>query len=277
MLAPSKRNKLFVGTKHEGSFCFATMVSGVYQWYIPMFVYACKKAYPDAGIKIVVRGNCELPEIYNEYVTTTDAPNLTDDIRNAHTTAALRFTRDYEGITNYDYALITDIDLLHRVETNSIVQTRMIDLTTHNLKCYSNYVSGQDLGEDRMPGVHFVTREWWHTTAEARKKWQEILLATGADSYSFDERMLTKIVKESGLPTQKGEMKFWQMHGLHLGDWRKKVQSKNQHYPPVPGYDQLYIRECLVDACFMRIADECAKHIPTITQTLALLKSLTTI
>jgi hypothetical protein len=268
-MPPSKRNKMFAEIANDGRLCFCTIVSGVYQWYIPLFRHCAEYAYPLAAIKILIRGKCELPAKHMKGVSIIDTRDMKDD---GYTTAALRFVWDYQDIEYYDYALITDIDLLHRHEITSLFDQRMMDLSVHKLDCYSNYVSAQDMGEDRMPGVHFVTKDWWKKTAEARKKYLDILKEKGPDSWSFDERMITKIVRESGLNVQKGEQKLWQMHGLHLGDYRRRILQKEKHHPGLDAHDQNQLKDLLESPDFMMLVEECSQHIPTIKQTFDLLR-----
>jgi hypothetical protein len=213
-----------------------------------------------------------LPEQHRKYVQLIKTPTQRDPLTNGYTTAALRFTWDYQDIDYYDYVLITDIDMLHRKETPSLVDQRMMDLRVYGLGCYSNYVSSEDMGEDRMPGVHFVTKGWWEKTKAVRKKYQDQLLQSGADTWSCDERMIAKIVKECGLPKQKGELKLFMMHGVHLGDWRRRINAKEKHHPALGAHDQDQIKALLQDAAFMALVDECSEQIPTIKQTFDLFR-----
>lgn len=70
-----------------------------------------------------------------------------------------------------------------------------------------------------MPGVHFVTKNWWVRTQLSRE--QESAALEGANlNYWYDERMLYRIVVNSGLPLPPAEPEPEHHHGFHLGSYR---------------------------------------------------------
>jgi hypothetical protein len=96
--------------------------------------------------------------------------------------------------------------------------------------CYSNSPRWKEpFGENRLTGLHFVTREWWTKTEEARLKYYDLLMS-GELGYGKcdDELMLMKIVKDSGLPVTKMSDLLIRHHGIHLGtvrDFQKEGRS----------------------------------------------------
>jgi len=265
---PSKRNRWFreqageIGT--DGKLCVFTVVSGDYQWYAPLFVYQAQRAYPDADIKILLRGERTLHSDLMGCVAEIDAGEYSDRWHErvpGWTTAALRFAHFDSLLADYDYVLITDVDMMHRAETPSMVEQRLVDMLQHELRCYSNYVSSNVDGGPRLPGVHFVTREWWPARAEARACELDSLRRHGARSYCHDELMLYRIARDSGLPVQDKKLNLWGMHGLHLGDIRQHITE----IPQVPdAHNQVHMIEMLRDREFMGLVRRCAEGYPLI-------------
>lgn len=270
-IAPSKRNRMLAEITNEGRMCMTTIVSGDYQWYIPLWTYCAHKAYPDHDVKVFVRGKCVLPEKYmKDVVKIRIAPKHED----GYTTAALRFVWGDDYLSGYEYCLISDIDLLHRKEVPPLVDQRMMDLRAYDLECYSNYVSSIHEGDPRMPGVHFVTKDWWKRTAAVRKKYLTQLVNGGSPSWEFDETMIYKICKESGLNIQDKEQKLWCMHGLHLGDVRRRIRQGTKNSVPLTAHDQLFVVELLNDPEFKNLIEDCGQHIDTLKQTFQIYRGL---
>lgn len=269
-LPPSKRNRMLAEITNEGRMCMTTIVSGDYQWYIPLWTYCARKAYPDHDVKVFVRGKCILPqEFMRDVVKIKLAPNHDD----GYTTAALRFVWGDEYLAGYDYCLISDIDLLHRKEVPPLIDQRMMDLRAYELECYSNYVSSIHQGDPRMPGVHFVTKDWWKRTAKVRKAYLKTLVEKGSPSWEYDETMIYKICKESGLNIQDKEQKLWCKHGVHLGDWRRRINNGDKTHPATTAHDQLQIVDLLNSDEFKKLLILCGQHIPTLQKTFEILRA----
>jgi hypothetical protein len=132
--------------------------------------------------------------------------------------------------------------------------------------CFENWISEyRGDNEPRLPGVHFVTKDWWTKTYLTRAKWAEKIKEGGpiAD-YWFDEVLLGRIVKESNLTLPPAEGKMWRHHGVHLGDWRLNI-TRNQL--PVPDVFQLmHIDWMLKDPEMSGLLDACGKRIELIAQ-----------
>jgi hypothetical protein len=117
----------------------------------------------------------------------------------------------------------------------------------------------QRRGEEvRLPGVHFVTKEWWGRTAEARGIEKAILCSTGATEYCHDEFMLGRIVKNSGLNISSKVSLQWQ-HGVHIGDWRISIERKGKVFQNV--WQKMHISTLLKDEIFMSLLNSAAEKI----------------
>jgi len=117
-----------------------------------------------------------------------------------------------------------------------------------------------------MPGVHFLTKAWWDKTREAREREAESLAQHGATEWSYDEYMLGRIAKDSGLalPPNHG-LKLWRHHGVHFGDWRINMNRKNFLKRP-NAWEGMHIQQLLGDAVFMNMAKVCGQYISLIPE-----------
>jgi hypothetical protein len=227
---------------YSGSCCIATMVDKNYEPYAPLFAYCAKKAYPEYEVKVIVRNSDEHPS-------------------SPYATAAMRFLSMEDELSVFDYVLIQDVDMLIFRESLSIVDQHMMHLTRDNTQCYENWITQWRDGNPRMPGVHFVTKEWWARTARARKDELQQLREMDEIPYDHDEFMLGRIVQKSSLPLPSQTTKLWRHHGVHLGDWRLNMARPG--FTPRPDANQmLFIQQALRDEAFLDIADQCAKRIP---------------
>jgi hypothetical protein len=136
----------------------------------------------------------------------------------------------------------------------------------NNLRCYDNYVSATRGMEYRCPGVHFVTREWWDATRAAREKYGKELMEHGAQGFDHDEWMLGKIIEESGLPRPPATPNLWAHHGLHLGDFRRRIQNREKHFR-FEAIQGNYVRKLLADEEFMALVGQCAPHLQGLKET----------
>jgi hypothetical protein len=270
-LPPSKRNRLFAGIRNEGTCCVAVMVSGVYQWYIPIFHYCLSRAYPEYAMRIYVRGDIDLPAGPWDRVMVCDMAR--DYPPDGYTTAALRFVHEDDDLRRYDYVHFQDIDMMIMRETPLLVDQHMMHLRVHGLQCYENYVSSvHELGP-RLPGVHFVTKDWWDRTRSAREKYAADLKENGAKGWFWDEVMLAKIVKESGLPLQDKEIHLWAHHGIHLGDYRRRIQL-GERQGHIEALHTVFMKEILSNKELLHLFDVAEEHIDTIPATIEAFKNI---
>lgn len=172
-----------------------TVVDNEYSAYIPLFEYCLRRAYPE----------CE-PLVYSRFKN-DDFPE------GGPVTAAMRFIIE-PNLSVYDNILITDADIMFEREAKPFWEQHLEFMERHGLVCYSNSDRG-----DHMTGVHFVTKDWWDISRNAREKAAE-RLKTDSVVKGYDEAMLCRIVLDSGLKTTKTP-NLWNIHGVHLGRYRR--------------------------------------------------------
>jgi hypothetical protein len=145
-----------------------------------------------------------------------------------------------------------------------LIDQHMRSLMKNGLECYDNYVSTNSMTLKRAPGVHFVTKAWWARTAAARGKYLELLKTTAVTDYDFDEVTLYKIIVESGLPEPPKLPNLWAHHGVHLGDWRRDVESKKLKKNRMQADNYALVQSLMADRAFMAILKECSAGLPVI-------------
>lgn len=266
--------KLKFEEKHyDGELLIMTTCNENYQWYIPMFLRSMQISYPTQKVEIAIMGKFsnEIKKICHDHhfnVELREFPLIHESNYKLHenfATAAIRFLNEPHSM-EFGYYLITDIDILFYPHQNkNIVDQHMMHLNRDQTVCYENLITEWVGDNPRMPGIHFVTKEWWGKTKKAREKELSILTENGANNYSYDELMLGRIVLASGLPITKDPIKMQWKHGIHLGDFRI-----NQHKKMIIRQDtfsKMHIRTLLDDVVFMELANRCTEHIEFIGKT----------
>jgi MoaA/NifB/PqqE/SkfB family radical SAM enzyme len=238
---------------HEGSFIIFTVVDEAYQWYIPMFARSLEIAYPGQRSLVAIRGGLNI-SVKRAMLTFKNAC-ITEELdvvlpSGGWATAALRFLYS-EGkvLKEFDFCLITDIDIMLMPEHVSIIDQHMRCLKNEGLGCYENLVSERRGSDVRLPGVHFVTKDWWEATKEQRAIEYDKLAVAGATEYCYDEYMLGRIVKNSGLKLPSNPLRLQWQHGVHIGDWRISIDRKVKVFQSV--WQKMHIAALLKDECFM--------------------------
>jgi hypothetical protein len=227
MKTPAQLQRELEKVHYPGSLCIFTLASGEYQYFLPLFCYMAKKAYPEHTIKVAVVGMPLIPlDIIRKYATVVSVPFQKWNDREA--TASLRFCLEIQG---FDYVLITDADIVFARETKPLVKQHMDSMAINETKCYDNYCVAGD--RRRVSGVHFVTKEWWPATEKTRKAAAQALLDKDLERH-HDEFMLRNIIWDSNLPDPSVLPHLWVYHGIHLGDMREKVKSGSL----VPNFDR---------------------------------------
>ncbi len=263
-----KRKAKLLAKKRSGSVCIFTAVSGTYQWYIPLFVNRIQKEYPEYDIKVVVRGKLDLPERMQDRIIQRVDDGYPLD---GHTTAALRYVEYEKDLCEYDFVLITDSDMLIKREDPTLLDQHAAHMEVFDLKCYQNYVGSMYENSPRLPGIHFVTKDWWGPTRGTRQKYGLDLRQNGSHGWEWDEVMLGKIVRESGLPLQD-EPSLWANHGVHLGHWRRQLKEKTVH--SIPGQVTTYMKKLIADIEFMDLVEQCGRHLEKLKETFDFFKRL---
>ena len=238
--------------------CIATIVSGDYQWYIPLFLNRVAAEYPEYDCMVFYRGKPKIGDF--EAVIPNAFLNYP---RDGNTTAALRFVAGNTRLSQYKYCLITDVDVLIKREDPELHTQHLRSMYKHGPEVYDNYVQTTRAGKPRMPGVHFLTREWWDRTQAARRKHAKELKNGAADFVGYDEVMLGSIISESGLKFPRaGTLNLWAMHGIHLGTYRQQLESKKNIISTPQASDTVYMQKLLNDEQFINVLDQCAQHLP---------------
>lgn len=180
-------------------FLIFTTAAGRYRVYADLFRFCCRRAYPQYDVEIL-----DIPS--NQY-------------RTPYYSACARFL--IAPMEERKYVYITDIDMMICPETPSLLDFHLREIEKTGL-CYSNVPRWKEpMGENRMTGLHFVTKEWWGKTYDARAFEQVRLMRGEIGSLKCeDELMLMRIIKASGLPlTERGHL-VSRHHGIHLGTLR---------------------------------------------------------
>lgn len=231
-MTPAQRNRSVSNLQFPGRLCIFSMVSGPYKALAPLFEHTARREYPDAEVMVV---------------TQDQEPNVT---------RMMRFLWE-DGLSAFDYVLITDIDILLHREAETIQNQHGRSMTLRGTQCYDNYI---DAEAKAMLGVHFVTREWWARTRAARQTVLDGLLDANLDRRS-DERALYRIVQASGLPMAPADPLPWNIHGLHLGAHRSAFTGPNAR-PPSSFHRLDAIRALEADAVACRLYEEAARELP---------------
>lgn len=269
-LTPAQQNKLWARQNFTGSLGIFTIVSGWYQWYVPMFLYMMKKELPAAVPLVYIRGEVTLSKEWADQCKRSEV--LEDFPNDGYTTAALRYVFSDSEIQSFDYVHITDSDMMLMAETPDLINQHCRHMGRFGLQCYDNYVSAVVNGMPKCPGVHFVTKEWWDKTDVARKDFRTDLKKEGSNSWDWDEIMLGEIIKRSGLPLCEDPI-LWAHHGVHLGDWRRRLQKGHQ-YPSPEASHQMLIKKMVGDPEFMEIENMCEPHCEELAETFELFRKL---
>jgi len=183
-----------------------TTVNGRYRVYADLFKFCCKRAYPDYEVIVM-----DLP-----------------DNKIPHYSSCFRFLVDPQWDGD---VYITDIDMMICPEKVRIEAFHKAEIEQTGY-CYSNSPRWKEPhGENRLTGLHYVTKEWWDRTLLMRS-FELNALQDGKLGHCKcdDEMMLMRIVKNSGLPVTKQSQLTSRHHGIHLGtvrDYAKEtIQSR---------------------------------------------------
>lgn len=249
---------------YEDELLIFTACDENYQWYIPIFIKSINRTMPEHFVSVRLVGKADPSMIDLCSKSCSNYSIKQEEIAKNNTvgkywTAAYRFLIKPDTEKEYPYCLITDVDMLMFKEGKSIIDIRMNHLNKDGTACYENYISEYRGGEPRLPGVHFVTKDWWKKTEAVRKEELEKLFKNGANEYYYDEMMLGRLVKDSGLPLPPCKAKLWNNHGVHIGDWRLNMSRKSVVNQNV--YQKMHIDLMLKDGEFKHVIDECSNHI----------------
>ena len=247
--------------------CIATVCSADdFQYYIPTFIYTCKRAYPDYFVKIFVKGKLSEKcwEILKELKTMCDPnwkiyENFAVDYPNRVSICnTLRHLLPPNRFKEYTHLYITDVDFL---------------IFKHN-KSLGKYFAGKIKsvkqpyasvrGPTKRPSRKHINKygwigkytriadgmlmlkipEWWNATKKARTYYSKIVKAGTHDEHDkhpaanyreYNEVMLFRICRLSGLRTPDRKKIFLDgtrirlvYRDVHMGDF--KFAHRNNKY-----------------------------------------------
>lgn len=260
-------------THYTGNLLIYTICDKGYEWYIPLFARSMTLANPQQEVEINIIGGVDeriIKLIDSNCIKVFDLHNIKvpygiaagEYVTSSYATASLRFLLSPKQST-FSHYLITDIDMMFMPEKTTIIDQHCTHMERDNTGCYENWISQYIGGDPRMPGVHFITSEWFEKTKRIREIELEKLLKNGAHDYYYDEVMLGRIVRDSGLKLAPQEAKLWRHHGIHLGDWRINMDRKGKVIPQNV-FQKMHIQTLLNDERFMDLSSICSEHIPLI-------------
>lgn len=237
--------------------CFTSVCTDdSYQFFIPLFVYTVKKAYPDAGVKVFVKGH--LKKVTSDalkLIKSTDwevrdkcfsgYPNQTS------MTNSLRFLVGRKEFEGYDYVFVRDIDFLifpRKLSHMRFFSKRMESLPYFGVRGPYSHPRRREVNKigwkgmfTRVAGGTFVFKnpEWFDKTDVLRKRYRHKLRKqikyegnSPASYREYDEVMLFRILKGSGIatPRRKGKDVYGRgmpkvYRDLHLGDFSKNKRG----------------------------------------------------
>jgi len=212
--------------------CFYTVAMGPkYHAYLPLFLAAVTRAYPEAGVIVDCVG-----EVAHATFTAIEYARTTRHTvhygacgkwaENPQRILCGRWTQFHPEFLAYEFLFYTDVDLLFARETPDLVERRLEAMGTD---CYSNSDTiDTTLPEDRrMTGLHMVrTSEYFGVMRPVMERTRQILatctMPAGAWSETLgqvnNQKLLRLMLERAGLPMPTRG--FFEYHGLHVGHSR---------------------------------------------------------
>ena len=233
--------------------CISTIVSTDYQWFLPLFVTSSKLAYTDAGVKIFVKG--DLCQSVKDFLDSKKVvyKSVFDGIKlRKGTCNALRHLISPHEYAGFDYVYPTDVDFIifpHKI--------RHVDYYARIMKsCGTPFAAargplrgfGKPKGVGSWDGPYtriaagcsmYKYPRFYDKTRKAREHFLHLIKTGKCDAYdkskrivagsyrSFDEVMLYRMMRMSGLKTPKWKNHFSNheksnavYRDIHLGDFK---------------------------------------------------------
>jgi len=267
--------------------CVATVCSAdSFQYFIPVFIYSLKKAYPDYGIKIFLRGwlNSDVKEalklVEGDYdIYEGSFSNYPTHVSTCNT---LRHLLPANRFKNFDLLYITDIDFIffqHKPSLGRYFQKR-IEETGEPYATFKGPGRTPHRFKNGWTGI--FTRiadgtlmlkipEWFEKTYTQRKKYKNLVMKDKTDGYDhhrpctyreYNEVMLYRMIKNSGMKTPLHRRKFIGgkdynvlYRNIHLGDFKynrgnsRHRMKKFMHYKNAKAFKKLQKDEAWLKLC----------------------------
>lgn len=144
--------------------CFTSYVYGVYQDYIPIFIYSVARAFPQHVTKIFLKEklsdkNKESLESVRKFCDNFEVIENFSDLDHCELPhgAANRYLLTREYFDGCEYIYICDIDfIIYNKYNNNFIDTYIDGCKENNLPFYNHW--NYD-GRFRMGGVHFIIKD----------------------------------------------------------------------------------------------------------------------
>lgn len=246
----------------KAEICFSSVCTNdSYSYYIPLFIYTVKRAYPEYGVKVFVIGKLKPPVKEALNLIPYDGWEVVENSfmsypNGGSASNSLRFLVRKEQYKGYDYVFVKDIDFLifrHKPTHGECFIKRMKNLPYFGVRGpytrprrYAVNRIGWKGNFTRVAGGSFAfhVRSWYTKAGSALDKYRRLLKHREPDdidshrpgSYrEYDEVMLFRILKESGIkaPTRKGKSVLGYSapkvyRDIHLGDFIKGKHGFNR-------------------------------------------------
>lgn len=208
-----------------------------FQYYVPMFIYTCKRAYPAYDVKVFCVGELRQPirAILNKmrklkwcHDEWEVLENQFQEVRKFRpaTVSSMRWILPDEIVSRYDYMYLTDADFLI-FGHNPTLKAHMVGIMDSTNQCYAGARSAMYRPKrkaynggawkrkyKRMIGGRFFVRvkDWLRKTEKAREHYRNVVVTDTHDKFDshpfgayreYDEVMLYRICRMSNIPTPR--------------------------------------------------------------------------
>ncbi len=228
-------------------FCLSTYVYGDYCDYIPSYIYAALKSYPDIFVKIFVHDM--LPRYINKILAYLKK-NFSDNFEIVENVYKERIPHNYLRwllpdffFNEFEYVLINDIDILILREEPSLLDFRLKHSKSFNLP-FSNFLRHKKQNSPgRFSGSHFIVVKPYYEKVQSiiNKILIDPLFDISRENVNFfsrginnwsGEKVLYQILKKSFAIDEvaygQANNNFPHHHGIHLGLFASgKLNEKN--------------------------------------------------
>lgn len=203
------------------SLAICTVVDKEYMSYLPLFVYCLNKAYPDYHCRLFLRDPC--PYDLKTWKLKCEIIDMFEDYpRWKYLSIALRFAIDKKYFEDFDFAFITDIDIMIMRQDVSLEYFHRLEMEDTGL-CYSNSIRNAShyAGSQSLTGLHFASKEWFERTNDIAMEYRDLMRNGLVGLYrEYDGCMLYRVAERSGVGLPGKYKLAARHHGAHLGSFR---------------------------------------------------------
>ncbi len=217
-------------------FLLAFYVSGEkYSWYIPLFLYFLKRAYPEYFCLIAYKTTIS-PEVYTS-IKMLDGVNakiyenvFRDYPQERGLRSFLRWVMYFEDFRHFDYICIGDIDIMFVRENPSYLERHLSIMKKYGL-IYSNTFDVPQRGK-RMSGIHFFeTSSYFEKMLPVMEKYRHKLSMPEPIEEFYNPQLkvhdnqfaINVMMEEAGIKIDREAHNYegtFQYGGIHIGHSR---------------------------------------------------------